>query len=317
MSGFQTVVNIQPAPAVEGDFASANPRFTVLAGPGGFVAGPNGATVGRFVWADVLTNTILSNNGPGAPTGFLYRPGQPALITQFLAASTMLVPQGLPLSAAAGGDFWVKNAGTNEVTLGLKAYANNLTGVATFAATGTPPAAASVTGSTAPVTATSVTGSIAPPPTNSTNDSVLTVTAVGTGTLYPGAVLSGSGVVSGTYITQQLSGAAGGIGTYGVSIPQTVASTTITAAAATLTVTAVGSGVLGVGQTLTGNSLAAGTTITALGTGTGGTGTYIITPSQTVSSGTITAAAATETKWIAMSTGAPGELIKISDHPLG
>ena len=39
---FQQQVNIMPAPAVAGDFASANPRASVLNGPGDPVAGPNG-----------------------------------------------------------------------------------------------------------------------------------------------------------------------------------------------------------------------------------------------------------------------------------
>jgi hypothetical protein len=38
MGGFQTVVNTQPAPAVEGDFCNTNPRFSVDAGPGGLQA---------------------------------------------------------------------------------------------------------------------------------------------------------------------------------------------------------------------------------------------------------------------------------------
>jgi len=58
----------------------------------------------------------------------------------------------------------------------------------------------------------------------------------------------------------------------------------------TMTVSAVSSGTLAVGQVLTGTGVAVGTGITALGTGTGGTGTYTVSSSQTVSSTTITAA---------------------------
>ena len=55
----------------------------------------------------------------------------------------------------------------------------------------------------------------------------------------------------------------------------------------TLTVTAVTSGTLAVGQIISGNGLTLGTTITALGTGSGGTGTYTVNNSQTyASSGT-------------------------------
>lgn len=59
----------------------------------------------------------------------------------------------------------------------------------------------------------------------------------------------------------------------------------------TLTVSAVASGFIGVGQTLSGSGVTSGTTITALGTGTGGTGTYTVSASQTVGSETLSAAA--------------------------
>jgi len=56
----------------------------------------------------------------------------------------------------------------------------------------------------------------------------------------------------------------------------------------TLTVTAVTSGNIGIGSTISGTGITAGTTITALGSGTGSTGTYIVSVSQTVASTTIT-----------------------------
>lgn len=54
-----------------------------------------------------------------------------------------------------------------------------------------------------------------------------------------------------------------------------------------MTVTAVASGTIEVGQTVYGSTVAAYTTITALGTGTGGTGTYTVSASQTVTSATL------------------------------
>ncbi|MDO9449385.1 MAG: hypothetical protein Q7J21_02790 [Rugosibacter sp.] len=57
----------------------------------------------------------------------------------------------------------------------------------------------------------------------------------------------------------------------------------------TLTVTAIGSGTLNVGDALFGVNIKANTRITALGTGTGSTGTYTITPSQTAVSAAIIA----------------------------
>jgi hypothetical protein len=64
----------------------------------------------------------------------------------------------------------------------------------------------------------------------------------------------------------------------------TAASFTASIATTVLTVTAVASGALAVGQLITGAGVAPGTFITALGTGTGGTGTYTLGTSQTVAS---------------------------------
>lgn len=66
-------------------------------------------------------------------------------------------------------------------------------------------------------------------------------------------------------------------------------------ATTTLTVTAVASGTLVIGQTISGAGVTAGTIITALGTGTGGTGTYTVSVSQTASSTTISAGPTTVT----------------------
>ena len=70
----------------------------------------------------------------------------------------------------------------------------------------------------------------------------------------------------------------------------TLANASVTGAIALnmLTVSAVGSGTLYVGNTITGTGVAPNTVIMAFGTGTGGTGTYIVNNSQTVASTTIT-----------------------------
>jgi hypothetical protein len=138
-----------------------------------------------------------------------------------------------------------------------------------------------------------------------TTTAILTVTAVASGRLVPGQSLQGAGVPANAYLQGQISGTTGGIGTYNINTPVNVASEPMTAtwglsvggqaAAFTghiddgaggqghlLTVTAIASGVLGVGQTvnvpLTGGP--AGITqqlpINALVTGTGGTGTYVL-----------------------------------------
>jgi hypothetical protein len=77
-------------------------------------------------------------------------------------------------------------------------------------------------------------------------------------------------------------------------------------------------GTFGAGQPLSGpggssDPVAAGTYIVSQLTGaTGGLGTYLVNISQTVTSATVTAGTNIETKYIARSTGLPGELVKIS-----
>lgn len=304
---YQTQVNYNYAPAVAGDFASANPRSTVPAVGFGFVAGANGVTVGRFAWADA-DGLVANNSGVGLPTGFVAREQQ-GLITVFLGLATLVVPTGLGVSLFNGGDFWVLNSGSNSAEPGMKVYANYATGAITAAATGAPPTGGVVTGSIAAASGISVTGSIA--------GDVLTVTAVGTGPLVAGAVIAGSGVTSGTKILDQVSGTTGGVGVYRVDTIQTVASTTITATYGILTVTAVSSGSLAIGDVLSGSGVTSGTYITQLGTGTGGTGTYYVSPTQTASSTTVTATGAIETKWSVKTAAAAGELFIMSNLAQG
>jgi len=143
-----------------------------------------------------------------------------------------------------------------------------------------------VTAATSTITAapaTSVTAGI--------TGSVMTVSGIGSGTLVAGGVLSGTNVASGTQIVNQLTGTAGGVGTYTVSPPQNVAANTnITQSAGLLTVGGMASGTLAVGQAISGTGVAVGTTITALGSGTGGIGTYYTSGgAQTVSATAISA----------------------------
>jgi hypothetical protein len=314
MSGFQRQVNAAQAAAVVGDWASANPRQMYVAGPGGLVADSGGLVVGRFAWINSrLTDSnyapkLASNVGWGKPAGIVHREQQ-ALITDYLAESGLVIPAGFGTSLVTDGDLWVINAHASAVAVpGMKVYAEYGTGKMTFAATASPTTGTSTSFTIAAATGISVTGSI--------TDNVLTVTAVGTGTVVPGAILTGSGVVTGTQVVAQLSGTPGGVGTYGVSIGgQSVASTTISG---TYGVFTAGGTIAGaafrVGMTLSGSDVTAGTVITALGTGTGGAGTYIVSPSQTASTGTITGAANIETKWRAVSGGNAGELVKIVSY---
>lgn len=68
--------------------------------------------------------------------------------------------------------------------------------------------------------------------TGSISGDILTVTGINSGAVAQGQTLSGTGIASGTKIVQFLTGAGGNVnevGTYKLNIPQTVASTTITA----------------------------------------------------------------------------------------
>jgi hypothetical protein len=133
--------------------------------------------------------------------------------------------------------------------------------------------------------------------TGSISGTTLTVTSVLSGTIAVGQAIFGQGVDQNTVITALGTGS-GGVGTYTVSDSQTVASTTINSTAApaivtgaisgtTLTVSAVTSGTLKIGQTIEGTGVTDGTIIKAFGTGSGGAGTYTVSASQTVSSTTI------------------------------
>jgi hypothetical protein len=118
--GFQTTVNLQQAPAVAGDFATANPRASFPAGEGQYVAGAAGVTVGRFAWIDAATG-LVSNTGTGKPDGFIHREQQ-ALITVYLAEASNLVPQGFPVTVMRNGDYWATST-VAAATKGQKAFA--------------------------------------------------------------------------------------------------------------------------------------------------------------------------------------------------
>lgn len=134
---FPNTVNITQAIGVAGDFASAGPRVNLPSMPGGWIAGPNGVTVGCFVWGDAATRTILSNAGTGAPDGFVVRAMQ-GNITPFLSEYAMTIAPGREVGdVIIGGMVRVKNAGASAVTPGMKAFANNANGTTSFAATGT------------------------------------------------------------------------------------------------------------------------------------------------------------------------------------
>jgi hypothetical protein len=214
MATFQRTVNANPAPAVEGDFASANPRRSMLAGESALIAGGDGVTVGRFAWAR-NSNGLVTNANPGNPAvparlGFVGR-NQPVVITGWLEANSMLLTPGLEITLHDGGDFWCRFAG--GAAIGQKVFARHSTGEAVAAAAGATVAGASFTGVIAVTTG------------------ILTASVV-TGPIEVGALLAGSGVPAGTIVTEQLSGTPGGAGTYQTNITTAVASTAMTSTGA-------------------------------------------------------------------------------------
>lgn len=138
---FQNQVNTVPAPGIEGDFADHNPRASVIAGPGGFVAGSGGLVIGRFAWAASSpvdpdgSPTTVTNAGSGAPDGFVCR-HQQGLITTYLSKAGMTIPQGFACTLMSSGAYWVKNDGSGANTRGQKAFASNTDGSVKFANAG-------------------------------------------------------------------------------------------------------------------------------------------------------------------------------------
>lgn len=192
--GFQRTVNLQQAAAVAGDFASANPRASVVSHEGTLVAGTGGVIVGRFAWADA--NGKVTNAGVGAPTGFVHRRQGSALITTYLAETSLTIPQGFEVTLMATGDYWAAHALTTAA-VGHKVFANLGNGSITTAAAGSTIAGFEGTA------------------TFATN--VMTVASVTSGSVNVGDVVTSSGVAAGTYVTAQLTGTPGGVGTYSLS----------------------------------------------------------------------------------------------------
>jgi hypothetical protein len=131
---FQQTINITQAVGVEGDFASANPRWSVNSVEGGFKAGGTqnaappadaGVFIARFAWADVATGTLLLNVGSGLPTGFVHRAMEGLNTAYFTTPSStsFLIPAGYPVGEVfSAGDFWVRHRGAGAVAVGMKAF---------------------------------------------------------------------------------------------------------------------------------------------------------------------------------------------------
>lgn len=292
MSGFQQTVNYNYALGVIGDFAfsdggersapynlysSGTPNlignaFTVTsaANPDPTTSAPNAGTAqvgGSGVFAGILANSKLyasfgTTSGPLNPTLTLpdYTIGE--LVTRGFLFVNLPGPANI-------GDLVTFDPLTGNLN------------------------------SIAPIT--QFTASIAAG--GSSTPDVMTVSAVSAGKLTVGQMITGAGIPGGTYILSLGTGK-GYTGTYNIStintltvsseamtspnVPPEAFSVTGAIAATTLTVSAVGSGQLRIGDQVFGTGVTANTVITAFGSGVGGTGTYTVNQSQTVGSETLT-----------------------------
>jgi hypothetical protein len=316
-SGFQVQVYDQPAAFIAGNRISQNPIFSYDAGPGGLVAGSS-LFVGRFAWVtpplDANGTPMIANSfGSGAPQGFLML-SQQALNTTYLSNAGMQMEPGAQCALQISGDFAVQNDGTTEAEYGQKAFAYVNSGKVAFAAAGTVFGGGSSTTAAIAASTFSVTGSIA--------GSLMTVTVVGSGTVVNGAAISGTSIPTlpaprvVSQVTPLLAGeTTGGVGRYNLNVGEiTAVSETIAGTYGTLTLGGASTVPFAVGDVLTGSGVTAGTRVTQVLTGTGGGAgdTLAVDPTQTASSTTIVASIAVETKFIARSTGLPGEPVKIS-----
>jgi hypothetical protein len=279
-TGFPTLVNINVPPGAAGQFASMNPRATILAGTGALKAALAAAViVGNFAWA-ASDGLAYGDNTHGGNIGFVANDNQ-TIITDFLGQSRLSVQQGFPVTLFSHGDFWANVAG-GAVSVGTAIYADRDTGEPT-----TYQEAVQVTG-----TIDNGAGAAG---------TVLTVSAVRNGRLRVGDVLTGTGVTANTTITAFVTGT-GGVGTYTVDISQddnpaggaistvatngvtgftaasaaplntTAATCTVAASTGVLTLGTVTNGPVQVGDNVTGTGVPANLFVTAILTGTGTTG---------------------------------------------
>jgi hypothetical protein len=283
---FQTSVGAAPAPGIEGDFASANPRGSMLAGQGYLISGPLGVIVGRFARAANATG-LVTNGDPGVPSriGFVHK-DQLVGITPYLGVSGLTVLPGVEITLHDSGDFLARFAA--GATIGQKVFASYADGSAIAGTAGGTVAGAVVTGAAGGVFTA----------TTATNTS-LVVTAVTSGYLSVGDTITGTGIPAATTIVSQTSGTTGGAGTYVLSQATTASASgvTVTAASNKMIVSGVTSGTLAAGQPISGTNVTAGSTITNVGTATGGVGTYTLSVQQTFASTAVTALGGYETRW--------------------
>lgn len=141
---FQNKVNYNWSIGFPGAIASANGHRSAIGPQLSYVAGAGGCTIGAFGWVQSDGQTVLNKpQETEAPTGFVLR-DQSALITGYLAESTMLMPPGFPTTLVTGGDYFAIS--TTAATAGQAVYASTTDGSIRTGAAGTAPEGTITTG---------------------------------------------------------------------------------------------------------------------------------------------------------------------------
>lgn len=142
--GFPNKINYNWTNGFPGGIASANPRRSAIPGDLGFRAGAAGVAVGVFAWVQADGATVLNAPQKGeAPTGLVLR-DQTALITAYLAESTMTLPSGFNVQLMTGGDYFAQSSTT--ATPGQAVFASTSNGSISTGAPGSAPSGTVATG---------------------------------------------------------------------------------------------------------------------------------------------------------------------------
>jgi hypothetical protein len=116
-------------PAIQGGFASCNPRTQILAGPLALRASdPDGIEVSVFGWADIETGYASNERTDSEQrVGFVLPICGDGRLVRRVAGQSFIRP-GYPVTLAERGDFWALFAG--GAIKGQVVYANPLDGSA-------------------------------------------------------------------------------------------------------------------------------------------------------------------------------------------
>ncbi len=127
---FQRSLNRDLPRGVAGDFASTNPRHSILAGESALrTAAP--INVGAFAFADLATGLVAGAFAAGLVIGFVHRNNQ--AVVPLGSAASMVIPTGKEIALFSSGDFYV--VAPANVAAGDAVYALDATGAVSAVAT--------------------------------------------------------------------------------------------------------------------------------------------------------------------------------------